>query len=349
MNDFKLFTVVLQKFGHLIKNIEINYDDIDMDQSNEISELLAEHCSNSLISMELIQWDKSALKIFKIPFTSVQNLTIHGDLKLKSSAFYNPFSKKAMKLNKMFPELRQLNLNHMFVSMPSVLGVKFPALETVSIIFFPQPFNEPRVDYFTKTKPAMESLFANNPHIRRLSLSNCNSFDYLKIASNHLLNLEQIDVDFVPLKEHDFEMKIAFPNVKKLQVKMSKRIDFFKTSSFGQLKELNLLRSGSKCNSLPLENLSLTNLTIHGFSLQYGKLLEFNEKTPNLEELLIASESKIDANSIVEYLKGNQNLKKLTFSSSDQILFDVLSKWIQGWKLSRDEFSITLEKVKVTF
>lgn len=178
-----------------------------------------------------------------------------------------------------------------------------------------------------------------------MSLTNCNSFDYLKIASDLLPNLVELHVNLVLLRERNDEITFNFPNVKKLQVKMSKRIDLFNTVAFGRLAELDLNCSGFKCKTIPFEHLRLKKLQVSGFMLEYGKLLEFNEKTPNLEELFVASDSKIDANAIVEYLKNNNNLRKLRFVSRDQVLYDVLSKWmLSGWTLSNDENVVTLEK-----
>lgn len=343
--DYKTFTTAVQKFGHLMTKIQINYDDIEVDQHKEISALLIKYCSNSLISLEIIQWENNALKTFKNSFKKVQNLTIHGDIKLKSSLF-NVFSEKKLKLNEIFPALRQLNLYHMFVSNPSVLNVEFPYLEHVNIVFFPAPFNEPFVDYFSKTKPAIKYLFDKNPYIQYLSLTNCNSLDYLNIASDLLPNLRQMYVHLVSLKEHNNNLMLDFPSVRKLELKMTKNVDFFKIAKFEKLKDLNLICGEYKCKSLPLEHFALSSLRVSGFPLVYGNLLEFNEKTPNLEELFIASESKIDANTIIEYLKENLSLKKLNIVSHDKVLFDVLSKWVQGWTLVQDNCLITLEKQK---
>lgn len=342
--DYKTLTLTLQQFGHLIEKIEISYDDIEVDQHKEISELLLKHCSDSLASMEIIQWETNALWNFEDPFKNVNILTIHGDPKLKSPKFFHIFSKKPMKLNEIFPSIRQLNLLNMFVSNPLDFGVEIPRLNHVNIVFFPAPFNEPLVDYFSKTKPAIKKLFENNQQIRNLSLINCNSLDFLKMASDLLPNLVELHVNLVSLREHIDEIPFDFPNVKKLQVKMSKRIDLFNTVAFGRLEELDLNCSGFKCKTIPVEHSRLKKLQVSGFMLEYGKLLEFNEKTPNLEELFIASDSKIDANAIVEYLRNNINLRKLRFVSSDQVLYDVLSKWIHGWILSIDDNVVTLEK-----
>lgn len=104
--DYKTLTLTLQQFGHLIEKIEISYDDIEVDQHKGISELLLKHCSDSLLSMEIIQWETNALWNFENPFKNVNNLTIHGDPKLKSPKLFHIFSKKPMKLNEIFPNIR---------------------------------------------------------------------------------------------------------------------------------------------------------------------------------------------------------------------------------------------------
>lgn len=248
INDFNLFTSVLHTFGDLITELEIRYDEISEDQRRKLHNLLRKYCTNSQLSLRMSQCDSDVLYTFHHRLPNVKQLIISGDVSLKP-VFIRGFIlyRDAMSLSSIFPKIQSLTIVNMMMNDPSILEHTFPRLTDVQIILYPAPFVNSYKNYFANTKPAMENLFDHNPQIRSLTLNNCNSIEYLKIAADRLPELEYLNVDFVDLKETFSGEKIIFENVKTLDMTMETFIDIDQFVAFPQLKQSNLECESNDC------------------------------------------------------------------------------------------------------
>lgn len=345
--NYEVFALTLQTFGHLIKKVMIGYEGIRVDQRKDIHNLINKHCSAALDSIQLTEWDEEVLESFESALPMVKNLTIVGNLKSKSEGFFlSLFKKKTMKLNEIFPAIEQFNLDSLWVSDASILNVEFAQLERVSVSLLPPPFNHPVKQYFTKSKPALEKLFRNNPQVRDVKLDHCNSFDYLRIAAVHLPKLESLQVNFGHLQEKYTGYKMHFGNVKTLRMKIG-NVDLSKAMVFKKCEDIKIECNDAECDEFPLESTeNLKKLFLVGYSFKNGELLSLAEKTPFLEDLLIVSDSDFNVDSAIKYVVGSKKLSKMAIMSPfTENLHESFTEHLgDEWDAKRNSFMLTLEK-----
>lgn len=345
IKNYDLVKLTLKVFGNHIKTLVINYIEIDLNQRKEIHRFIDRHCTDSLTAMTLMGTDENVLKNFRSPLKMVENVTIDGELKSKSYSIIHLssfFSYKNLKLNQIYPGLRRLTLNRMNVPDASILDVEFPRLEHVKITLLPEPFR----NYSYKTKPAMIKLFEKNPQIQTLILLNCNSLDYLRIASS-LPNLSLLQVNFLPLKGEYVGSKIRFMNVKKIGFNMKNNIDLSEIVTFEKVNELVLVCGGKEeCKGFPIKG-NFNNLYIVRYSFSNEEFLELDKKAPNLKDMFIASDEDINRFHILNFIQGNRKLKKLRITSQNEELFKILTQNLKyGWRLTKGGGILTLERNK---
>lgn len=340
--NFEVFSLILKTFGHLIEKVVIGYDGITLDQRKDIHNLIFEY-SRNLTSVELMEWDENVLKAFTNPLLAVDHLTLSGNLKTKSDGVFNFFDKNSLKLNEIFPNIRKLSLDRLWVTNPSILNVHFSQLDYVRITLLPAPFNHPLEYYFSKAKPAMEKLFEKNPQIRNLTIHNCNSLDYIRIVAENLPELEYFRVNFGRIEENYSGNQFHFENVKKLYMKIG-NIDLSQIMTFGSVEEIRLECIERECNNFPFNTVSsLKKLFIVGYS---EKILKLAENVPFLQEIFIVSESDIEASAMIRFIVGSKQLGKLILVSPfGQTLFDTITRHLSTeWKVTKNNFIFTLEK-----
>lgn len=344
--NFEVFSLILRTFGHLIDKLVIGYDGITLDQRKDIHHLIFEYCSKSLTSVELIEWDENVLESFKIQLPNVNHLTLSGNLKSKSNGVLSIFNDNALALSEIFPGLRELTLDTLWVTDPSILNVRFPQLKHVKITLLPPPFNHPLDHYFAKSKPAMKKLFENNPQIKSLTINNCNSLAYVQIAAENLPDLEEFEVNFGRLEEKYTGEQFHFENLKKLVMKIG-NIDMAPIMTLKNVEEIRLECIDQECNHLPFNTVSnLKKLFIVGYTFNTEKILSLAEKIPFLEKLFIASESDVDASAVIRLIVGSKRLEKLTLVNPfGQSLFDTITRHLTAeWKIMRNNLVYTIEK-----
>lgn len=344
--SIEVFSLILSTFGHLIRKVVIGYNGITLEQRKDIHNLINEYCSTSLTAIELIEWDENVLESFTTALPKVEQLTLSGNLKTKSSGIFSIFDDKSMELNEIFPGVRQLTLDSLYVTDSSILNIQFPRLEHVKVELLAPPFNRPFFDYFTKTKPAIRKLFEKNPQIRYLSVNNCNSLDYLRIISDNLPSLEGLEVNFRRLEEKYAGEPIHFESLKKLNMKIG-NVDMSQFISFKNIDKIRLECIESECNSFPFRSVSsLKRLFIVGYSFDKEKILELGEKAPFLENLFVTSESDIDASAMIRFVVGSKRLEKLTLVNPIVgSLFDSIVQHLNGqWTVSRNNLVLTINK-----
>lgn len=323
--NYSLAVTALRKFGHRIKHLNINYQHISNDQRHEISTLIAEQSSNSLISITLQKLNENVLQNFRKPFKSVENLTVTGELKMSGDS---------LKLNELFPAIRRFNLKDVNVFDVDVLDVEFPKLEHLTV----------EIPILSDMTEAIEKLEKRNPHIKELNMYYCTSFDYLKMASENLPNLESLQVNLEILGDEYNGTKIHFPNVKKLATNWGE-YDFTKIFLFEELSELDISCEACEGAKFAAQSKHLNHLHIAQHSLKDTEILELNEKLPNLSELSIDNMTNVRDRTIFELVDGNKKLKKFHLGLSDDALCDTLTQHFDHeWDVKCSSSEISLEK-----
>lgn len=296
--------LLFRNFGTEIKRIELKFRYVEPKQRSQIHQLIEKYCSRSLLSLTLNIVDKNTLEHFTVPFERVENVTIACEL--------TP-AKNDLRLNQIFPKLRRLNLNNINLHDSDVLNITFPHLQhvwlTISIL---SDIYSPIVDLFTR-----------NPQIRDLTLIYCNSFDYIKLASEHLPNLESLQLNLEILGDDYTGPKIYFNNVKTVKMIWGE-FDFTDAIGFDQLESLDL--RCNNCVRFVTQFTNLTKLQLVQEEIEENDFLRLCGELPNLNELTITSLSNIDEQTILQLVNGCKNLRKLNVRLNYDDFFDAQNK-----------------------
>lgn len=242
------------------------------------------------------------------PFYSVENVSLYS---LATS-----LDGKYLRFNEIFPRLRSLSLLNILVINHGSLVLKYPHLE-----HFRMSFNQK----FEDIKESLEGMIRLNPQIRSfVAMSNC-SVQFLKFLSEHLPNLEDLEVWLLPAT--NFEDSIHFKNVKKLTVHPDLSI-FPETIVFEQLQELEY----KFWPSIPSEwfefiqrHPSLIKLTLSNGTVDDSILAKLIGNLPNLEKASFNMKPSIEFLSIVQFLHRSPNLTilELLFEEEEQTKFKI--------------------------
>lgn len=354
----KIFEKILKAFGHLIQHMKVTYNEI---QGSELTnKLLSKYCSKSLVSLEVCDSDAADLKTFKKPFEKVVELKIKPLPTLQSSLLswptqlVFPMFQKYLKLNQVFPELRKLIFTLNEVTNLQMLSVEFPKLQDMQINYLHPMYREyTESGYQPKTAAFTEKMFIKNAHIRNLTLTNVDRFQYLKDASDNLPELEFLKVAFVEQQNYGrifFDDKIHFKTVKKLDLWFGRHVEFFDTVTFDQLIEVNLNCKGGSCGSVPVKNKQLTKLHVEGYTFENGKLLKLIQNVPNLENLFLENDPKFeDTDSVIEYMKRSVKLNKFSFVNGNKKLRNSLRAALpDGWTMECKDHHLGEEVVHLS-
>lgn len=342
INTYEVFEKVLKKFGHLMEKMNIQlYKSNDEDRFN-VASLIGRYASHSLKSIRLAFCNTKMVDKFERTFTKLEDLTISGDL-APSSAIYS--ARPLKKLNEIFPKLRNLSLDYIALSDPTVVNVEFESLEYVYINFLNVPYDVPADVYSNYTKPTMTNLLEKNSFVQRVSLDGCYSLDFLKIVANHATILHELNVNFANFIEEYDGPKMNFPHLKKLSVTLTKKGKFFKNMNFPELKELFITCTAKSCIDFPKKNEQLIRLHIDGYKFKNQTISKLDQRAPNLEDLYIKGSSDIDMNSLIDYIEESLTLKKIRFVNRDDSIFgNLTSHFAQDWNVNQNKFIITLER-----
>lgn len=140
-------------------------------------------------------------QIYQNPAENVEYLTLQGKI----------VPPKKIRLNEVFPELRELTLYSIYVSDPNIFDVKFPHLNQVTIKYQPmvdekfEIMKNGKIDFIKNAasrrvlknaKLSVQNLFEKNPQIKNVVLDHCAS-DYIYTVVNTLPNLKTFNTSYI--------------------------------------------------------------------------------------------------------------------------------------------------------
>lgn len=332
---------LLRLFGHLIKRLGIAFDYIDLNNRKVISEHIEKYCSESLIEIHLNGFDENVMPIFENPFQNIEIVTITGHLALPNGNLVFP----AMRMNELFPKLRRLSVSNVDVYDPRVLAMVFPKIEIFEISLMRAYADQSPLVSMANFKMAVRNLFKRNSHIKSVTFNECDSLKYLNLASEFLLNLEELNARFVALDNYNGET-IHFPNVKTFFFVSWHSLDISSKVSFDQIEELSMECLARECVAFIVQNQNVRKLDLVTNALSRDDLLEIGEKLPNLTDLTLKSDSGITAGSIIEFISMSKNLERMKVEFLSQADYETLEKNLKlKWTMNQELFHIFLEKI----
>lgn len=336
IENVQLSALILRVFGHLIHQISINFFYITSVERNHIERVIENFCSESLNRIDFLGFDIDVLSTFTKPLRGVERVTIQG--KFISSDV------NVLGLNELFPNLRQLSLSYIDVFHPNMFDVQFLQLEHFDINLQRISVQQSPEDFIRNMKMAVENLLRKNPTIKSLILSDCDSLDVLKIVSEYSLNLEEITVNFIALDQYKGK-QMDFFNVKKVDFAWT-NYNMSGVMLFDKLEDMKLSCIARECIEFVKQNRNVKKLNMFGSSLSAQDILTIADTLPNLVELTLVSDVKIQADPIIQLIQKSKNLEKVILDVFGTELFNVLSHQVTGdWTIKETTYKIILEKV----
>lgn len=321
IEDFPTAVKILSNFGHLIDNLKIlRFRGWTEASIKQIHQLINQHCSETLKSINILKTEENIFDAFTIPFTMVQEVS------LMSESGYEKFGN----FSKMFPATRRLYMNSFNVSSLNSSSYVLPHLEYVSSNF----------RYTTETdltKTLFGNIITNNPNVSNIILHGGDA-DILRFLSNETTNLETLEIYYYYCFENLVDPSIRFDKLKKLKIGSYSMPPIFSSES---LEELNVPSADIGFLLRFISNFK--NLTKFESSAFYFETDIFSLASTNwkVTEVKFYCQRDVTARSIFHLIERNQNLRKLQLLTPTIDEHNRLNDDISGFHfLTKNEWKI---------
>lgn len=302
------FFNVLQSFGHLISNLEINFRNIDKKDSLNIGEKVVSHCSKYLPHLALGDCDLKELFGKNSSLQNVESVTFSGDIKNDGAINLREFLPKMQRLS--FDSVRLIDLN--------MFDDKFSHLKQLSVKFSvenPIRFKEMLTNKLLKKNQQIENVQLVNADTNFLRALNENlKPTVLKIQRliNYHSGKNEENLD-VPLKKVLFdgldELELNFVN----EIEIEEFIDFME-DTLVNIKKLQLKQG----------------------IINDKQLINLARNCPNLIEASLDCVVNATASNITTFAQFNGKLDELYLRTSNETLQDTLLEQLgNGWTITQ--------------
>lgn len=341
MRKFSLILRVLKQFGHLISHLLIVYSSnelyLDVASTNIISKSINLHCSNTLTHFEIFSHHETFFDEMVKPFEKVEKLLIRGK--------YNKLGSNSLVFVELFPIIHQLNLEYIEVNDTSCIDQEFSHLEKLHIDISrndnPSRFTENEVFNILK----------RNPQIRSLELDK-SSRKFLMKVNQILPRLESLRLlHYFPFSES--VERIVFENVKNFSIAESaesapKNIEFPKLMEY----HTENLKPGLYNKWMELVENSTYLKKLYVEKVNDARLLNLTTIGLNLSEVYFNLKSDVNDQTIVRFIKNNEQLKTIHFTRDTYKInvFKTVAETLRQqygdkWTIEEELFSMFLKRI----
>lgn len=309
LNAYKAILDVLNHFGDLIHNLQLNFAEISMEQYKEFVKIVNSKSVASLQKVELKFCKANVLNDFTNIFESVTSLTF-------SSSLLDRFDGcEGQTLNILFPNVKHLYVKHTKASDWPFIDGNFPNL-TLFEVELPEVNEHNDVN-----ETYVSSFLKNNSHIDTLSIQHANLKLLMEVKDN-LHKLRTLKIDQLSQNYLDYQGDtIHFNEVRKLTIKSGRKEKFPEKIVFDQLEVL-ILYIEPEFTEKWIEfirkqtNTKLKTFTLYARSLANEQLLNISNELPNLEVAVVSVTNKMTlvADDIVHFIGKSKALKELNMN-----------------------------------
>lgn len=298
VEEIDVIRKLFKSFGTVISNVEITIYKNDRKIEKNTKDIINFISKNSLglKDLTLLVYDEYPFQSVNHAFTNVENLTLVGP--------YSNLASKTLQLNEMFPNLRRLDIENARIINQKCIKLPFNYLKHLQLNLL--YFNESNV----------KQIINMNQEIQSLTVYQI-SMEFLQFLSINLPNLEYLE--FTSSRYPSYNGKIHFENVKYLKI-WSTIEEFVRNVSFTKLLKLNLC--DHDYNDFPYawidfigRNDQLKSVKVHTWALNDNQVKSL--KVPSLVNAFFALKPDVETNTIIEFFKKNQNLKKFGINYVD--------------------------------
>lgn len=289
--------LALEQFGKSIRKIKIwNFTPDNRAMVEKALKLINEHCTDSLIELDLGDFKINFFNYITKPFRNVESLRLYGDVR---SVENNDFCFKEL-----FPSLRRLTIDIPFkASNKKRLFVNLPNLEYVDL------------DAYINDAVA-RGIIEKNPQIKKAVLQYA-SPDLLYFACTAITNLEHLElIDFQQKDGQFYEYHFESVKIFKLmsyhnynwpnQLIFSNQLEeFYVDVSFKDIDTVQYLQFITRYNSIKRLTISSS-----WYGISDDSITQIINAKLNLDELSLHYGRDVYDEKIVSLIKSNKELKK---------------------------------------
>lgn len=324
-SEFDAIQNTIKSFGHLIRNLSINYNSFTAFESDQINHCISKYVTISLTNIDLNGCHNRKLGGLMGPFEKVNVVRLrNGEM---TSKFIN--------FNKIFPAVQSFDLTEMwFVSAESMSHhfVHLHALQVENIL--------------DGVSDKLVQIFRLNPQLTTVSIYNVN-WNGLKRLSELLPKLECLKLFRFYGKSHFDGGNIHFKHIKSLSMKFIQYLpDDMHTPPlvFDALEEIYFDGPTNKWFEIIMHNKCLTKIVAE-HELNHEQLIQIAKHLTHLKELSM----RYNANTfdgvwtVVRLIEQSKTLRKMTFLRMNKSNFDIstISHGQHDWRIaSMDEHVI---------
>lgn len=308
---------ILKHFGHLIRNLTINVIRLgnkctadEIAKYRNFLQFASHYGRNSVVSLHLsynencwnTNYDVDIFSGIKSSFDRVENASIT----LRGATI----STRNVRLNKIIPNVRHLQLNFESVTDPKFAVGEYPFLEKLSI----------SGRLLDKSYDGnLQSLVAENPRIRSVSLVHP-SYHVFQHLKTNLKNLEEIEIHR-SIRGEKPQKTIEFTSVKRLVLRFDRHAcQPLEGITFGQdLNELvfDCQPQNTKYFNTLFAYRQIKKLTTGNSAFNDKSLLKLVGEFPMLTEAEFVFHGNVTVNSIEKFIRSHKQLNALSFCNFD--------------------------------
>lgn len=191
-------SMFLRIFGHLIRKVWIFNMDMCAEDIELIAKNLNQFCSNTLLQLDIYNCPMNIWDSMPAPFKSMESVTFMNKLETTENQNFT----------EIFPKIRRLGIDFVNSHHEDTFNAHFTHLEHLAVGFVESQLPD---DAFQHRD--FQRICQMNPQIRTLSLQ-YTSHEPLKYASEHLKNLESLQVSWPTWNSLNPDDEIRFESVK---------------------------------------------------------------------------------------------------------------------------------------
>lgn len=353
IQNFDKVSKIFIHFGHYISKVDVHSiksveksafqrifhstDEHEYD-IKDVLKLLSNY-SDDLKDLTLSHCDLTPLKYVNRPFYNVENLTLNSYV-LNG---FDGLNSETLSFQELFPNLRRLYVNSVYLYETSSLLVPFKQLEEIRVKLLDQ-----------KCYREIYNFILKNPQLRSFSFFD-GSIDLIKVLSINSPNLENLDVLFDSNEYLRYgDEAVHFKRVKRLtihsQVQPKFIAEFPQNIYFEELEELDLEVNGrtdvsNEWMEFIRRNTHLEKLKLSFWHMNETQLMLLAGHVPNLTEADLILDKGVTAEKIFSFLKECNKLKIIKLEPrSAQVVANLRIQIENEWKIFEMEHSYTLIK-----
>lgn len=323
INALHVFREILQAFGHLISNLEVDLYNIKENDRIEIGREVVRWCSKALPQLNLQNCDLSVFTEKQSSLQNVENVTFGGDVTYSQSGILN--------LNQFLPKMQSLSFDSISVCDSNLFDHEFSNLKRLFVKFAswtPNEFKEIITEKLLQKNQQIEYVHLVNTDIKFLKAVKLNAKPKVLKIQRLIRNDQSADNE-----EKLNDDKVVFDGLNEVELNF---VEDFELNEFFELIE----------NSLA----NVTKLQLKQGVVNAQQLIKLASASPNMIEASLDCDVDALPNNITTFMDFSGKLNKLYLKASNETTHNTLreqltGKWIVTEIMSNENLSgISIER-----